>query len=157
MHRCGTIRPRRKKESEESSSLAFIPEQDIPEEAIGKKQQQQPQGSSAADGYMDSFPFKVYRLLAYVEMAKKTHTVSFCPGDMNKPIEFENEIMPLFFNTNRVASFQRQLNQYHFKRVTEGPYRGGFLHKEFLKGIPLSCKNIKRKRMDLSSNMMKVN
>ena len=117
----------------ELSSLAIIPE-DIPEE-----------GSA-----VDSFPFKVYRLLAYAEKAGKTHIISFCPNGktfkIHEPRDFENEIMPLFFNTNRVASFQRQLNQYGFQRVQEGPYRGGFRHEHFIKGHPLSCQNIIRKK-----------
>ena len=105
-----------------------------------------PEGGST----MDSFPFKLYRLLAFVEKEGMTHIISFLPDGTTFKIHdkqaFVTEILPYFFNTNRLASFYRQLNQYSFKRVTKGVFRGGFHNQHFMKGNPLSCKNIMRKK-----------
>ena len=119
--------------------------------------QQQGQGEAASetttwteDGSLDSFPFKLYRLLAFVEKEGKTHIISFLPDGTTFKIHdkqaFVAEILPYFFNTNRFASFYRQLNQYSFKRVTKGVFCGGFHNQHFMKGNPLSCKNIIRKK-----------
>ena len=143
------LAPRAQQECHANQAISAVQQQGQGQ-AISETSAIIPGNQEEEDGSTDSFPFKVYRLLACAEKAGKTHIISFCPDGMafkiHDPCGFEREIMPLFFNTNRVASFQRQLNQYGFKRVTEGHARGGFRHKHFMNGNPLSCKKIIRKK-----------
>jgi hypothetical protein len=41
---------------------------------------------------------------------------------------------------------QRQLNLYGFRRIGEGPDKGGYIHEHFLRGKKSLCKKIKRKK-----------
>jgi hypothetical protein len=43
-------------------------------------------------------------------------------------------------------SFQRQLNIYGFRRIQDGPNRGGYYHPNFIRGSPALLKRIIRKR-----------
>ena len=54
--------------------------------------------------------------------------------------------MPKYFSTNRLASFQRQLNLYGFIRINEGRFRGGYHHEFFQKGKRHLCRKIKRQK-----------
>ena len=56
------------------------------------------------------------------------------------------EIMPNFFSTSKMSSFQRQLNLYGFQRIDDGPEKGGFVHQFFQKGRRSMCNRIKRQR-----------
>jgi len=44
------------------------------------------------------------------------------------------EILPKFFGQTKYRSFRRQLNMWHFHRITEGPNRGAFMHPCFVRG-----------------------
>ncbi|KAI2509439.1 hypothetical protein MHU86_4940 [Fragilaria crotonensis] len=52
--------------------------------------------------------------------------------------------MPRFFRQSRLTSFQRQLNLYGFRRISQGPDNGGYYHELFLKGRMGLCVNMKR-------------
>ena len=93
---------------------------------------------------------KLYRMLEEAERQGKEDIVSFLSHGrafkIHKPKQFEAEIMQKYFTTTRMPSFQRQLNLYGFRRITEGPEKGGYFHDLFLKGEKKLCKKIKRKR-----------
>jgi hypothetical protein len=98
----------------------------------------------------DTFPFKVYRMLMKAEEDDKESIVSFTPSSrafrIHKPIDFATQVMPEYFTTSLMASFQRQLNLYGFRRITEGPDKGAYFHEHFRKGRISLCRNIKRKK-----------
>lgn len=97
----------------------------------------------------ESFPHKLYRMLYEVEREGLGAIVSFLPSGrgftIHKPKDFVAEIMPRYFTTRRVASFQRQLNLYGFRRISEGKEKGAYFHKYFVKGKRSRVQNIKRK------------
>jgi hypothetical protein len=88
-------------------------------------------------GVSEPFPQKLYRMLEEAEANDQEAVLSFFPHGraftVHKPRQFIDEIMPKYFSTNRMSSFQRQLNLYGFRRVTEGRDKGGYFHEFFLK------------------------
>lgn len=96
----------------------------------------------------ESFPHKLYRMLYEAEQDGKDNVVSFLPSGrgfvIHEPRKFE-EIMSRYFTTRRLASFQRQLNLYGFRRISEGKEKGGYFHKFFIKGKRSLTKRIRRK------------
>jgi hypothetical protein len=50
-----------------------------------------------------------------------------------------------------MPSFQRQLNLYGFRRITDGRDKGGYFHDFFLKGQRKLCNNIKRKKTNVQT------
>ena len=101
-------------------------------------------------GATENFPFKLYRILEEAESYGKDDIVSFLSHGraftIHKPRQFVSEIMPKYFTTSRMSSFQRQLNLYGFRRITEGRDKGSYFHDFFLKGKRKLCKKIKRKK-----------
>ncbi|KAL7556255.1 hypothetical protein ACA910_015716 [Epithemia clementina (nom. ined.)] len=95
-----------------------------------------------------SFPQKMYFLLQEMSRQGKEHVVSFVDHGkafmIHKPQLFETEIMPLFFASSRLASFQRQLNIYGFVRISDGPWRGAYKHPSFRQGEKQLVNQIKR-------------
>lgn len=61
-----------------------------------------------------------------------------------KPQIFVGKLMPRYFKQTKYKSFQRQLNLYGFTRINEGPEKGGYRHKYFLKGNKALCQYISR-------------
>lgn len=98
----------------------------------------------------DTFPHKLYRMVAEAEEEGNDNIVSFFAHGkafaIHKPHDFVREIMPKYFTTSRMSSFQRQLNLYGFRRITEGQDKGGYFHDSFLKGRKSLIKQIKRKK-----------
>lgn len=94
------------------------------------------------------FPLKLHNLLEESERDGLQEIVSFQEDGkvftIHHPDRFATELMPKYFNTDRMSSFQRQLNLYGFKRVTEGQYSFG--HKDFIKGERRLSLQIKRKK-----------
>ena len=88
----------------------------------------------------ETFPRKVHRMLLEVESNGRQDVCSFVASGtafrIHKPRAFEEEIMPGYFTTHRVTSFQRQLNTYGFRRHNDGPYRGAYYHPLFLRDRP---------------------
>jgi hypothetical protein len=104
------------------------------------------------NGEAESFPGKLYRLLAEVEREGNTHIVSFTPDEKAFMIHdrdaFMNDVAPKYFRQSRFTSFVRQLNLYGFGRLSYGPNRGAFAHSHFLRGRPELVGEIQRSHQD---------
>jgi len=66
---------------------------------------------------------------------------------VHKPKEFVEKIMPTYFNQTKYASFQRQLNLYGFCRLTQGPDKGAYFHKCFVRGEQGLCRGMIRRKI----------
>lgn len=107
-----------------------------------------PRNSKGAS--VETFPQKLYRMIEEADKEESQEVVSFFPHgrafSIHKPRKFIADFMPRYFSTSRMSSFQRQLNLYGFRRITEGRDKGGYFHEFFLKGRKGLCKKIKRKK-----------
>lgn len=108
------------------------------------------EGARGADDKAETFPFKLHRMLTEAEEQGNDSVLSFLPGGkgfaIHEPRSFVSDIMPQYFTTNRMSSFQRQLNLYGFRRVTDGPNKGAYFHESFSRDKKHDCKHIKRKK-----------
>lgn len=111
-------------------------------------------------GSMDTFPFKLYRMLSILEdlglhdiIAWKSHGRSFqvLHGD-----NFVKVVLPKFFKQTKLTSFQRQLNLYGFKRLLNGPDMGAYYHPLFLREKQFLCKAIFRTKVKGTSKRRKA-
>jgi HSF-type DNA-binding len=95
---------------------------------------------SHSGGVAMPFPIKLHEMLQSIENDGVDDIVSWQPHGrcfvVHKSAHFKKEILPHYFNLNKIASFQRQLNLYGFKRLTKGPDKGGYYHELFLRGRP---------------------
>jgi hypothetical protein len=102
-------------------------------------------------GVTEPFPEKLHRMLEATEREGLSDVVSFFSHgrafSIHKPRRFVAEIMPRFFRQTRLTSFQRQLNLYGFRRISQGPDNGGYYHELFLKGRQGLCVNMKRTKV----------
>jgi hypothetical protein len=100
-------------------------------------------------GKSESFPGKLYRLMAHAEMVRDTHIVSFTPDGrsfkIHDPDAFMKDVAPNYFHQSQFLSFVRQLNLYGFERILLGPDFGAYAHPAFIRGRPELLCNIKRK------------
>mmetsp|Transcript_2006 Transcript_2006/g.4056 ORF Transcript_2006/g.4056 Transcript_2006/m.4056 type:complete len:849 (-) Transcript_2006:92-2638(-) len=71
----------------------------------------------------------------------KAHGRAFCVYDLENFVKF---LIPVHFKQNKWSSFQRQLNIYGFKRLTQGRDSGCYYHESFLRGMPDLCSNLQR-------------
>ena len=101
----------------------------------------------------ESFPIKLYRIIHETEKNGDGHILSFSPSGLSvmihKPEEFVKKIMPKYFTSSRLSSFQRQLNLYGFRRRMGAEDKGGFYHPDFIKNCRNRCLSIKRKVQSL--------
>ena len=106
----------------------------------------------SADSSAETFPFKLHRMMTDVYKEGLTDVVSFLEDDsaffIHKPKTFVESILPKYFTSSRLSSFQRQLNLYSFRRIGDGPMKGSYKHDKFVKGKPELCKLIKRKKTE---------
>lgn len=102
-------------------------------------------------GVTEPFPEKLHHMLEQTEREGLADIVSFYSHGrafaIHKPRRFAEDIMPRFFKQTRLTSFQRQLNLYGFRRISQGPDNGGYYHELFLKGRPGLCVNMKRTKI----------
>ena len=83
-----------------------------------------------------NFPCKLYNMLEH-EVASKDVITWLPQGQAFKVFnvkEFEAHLLPKFFKHSKIASFQRQLNLYGFKRIVKGDDVGAYYHPQFLRG-----------------------
>ena len=100
----------------------------------------------------ESFPMTLHRLLADLEVAGASHIATFVAGGdaflIRNPKEFEDDIVPKYFpRMGSFGSFQRQLNLYDFKRVSQGAHRGAYTHPLFRRQLPMLSRQMKRMKI----------
>eukprot|EP00580_Thalassiosira_gravida_P008497 CAMPEP_0201641742 /NCGR_PEP_ID=MMETSP0493-20130528/24801_1 /ASSEMBLY_ACC=CAM_ASM_000838 /TAXON_ID=420259 /ORGANISM="Thalassiosira gravida, Strain GMp14c1" /LENGTH=763 /DNA_ID=CAMNT_0048115733 /DNA_START=170 /DNA_END=2460 /DNA_ORIENTATION=- len=63
------------------------------------------------------------------------------------PKKFTSEVMGGYFRQSKLTSFQRQLNLYGFRRITQGADAGAYYHELFLRGRALLCNRMQRQKV----------
>jgi hypothetical protein len=90
-------------------------------------------------------------MLERIEEDGYAHVVSWQPHGrcfvVHNPSKFVSEVMPIYFNQTKFASFQRQLNLYGFSRLANGRDKGGYYHDSFLRGKRQLCQNMTRQKI----------
>ena len=103
---------------------------------------------------INAFPVKLYRMLEEVALKGDEDIVGWSPDGLSFQVRdttrFVNEVMSSHFKQSKYKSFQRQLNFYGFRRITNGPNEGAYCHQWFIQGNEEMCKNIRR--LDTQSN-----
>ena len=99
-------------------------------------------------GVTQPFPEKLMDMLA---KEPDTTVVSWLPHGrafiVRKPKAFTADIMPKYFRQTKLTSFQRQLNLYGFRRITQGADAGAYYHELFLRGRPQLCMRMNRQKV----------
>ncbi len=100
-------------------------------------------------GVSQPFPDKLMNMLDR-ETATHPDVVTWCPHGrafvVKKPKVFTAEVMINYFRQSKLTSFQRQLNLYGFRRITQGLDAGAYYHELFLRGRPdLTSKMVRQK------------
>lgn len=101
-------------------------------------------------GVSQPFPEKLMALLDQ-ETSDHPDVISWLPHGraflVRKPKVFTSEIMPNYFRQSKLTSFQRQLNLYGFRRITQGSDGGAYYHELFLRGRPSLCSQMTRQKV----------
>ncbi len=100
-------------------------------------------------GVSQPFPDKLMSMLDR-ETATHPDVVTWCTHGrafiVRKPKVFTAEVMINYFRQSKLTSFQRQLNLYGFRRITQGLDAGAYYHELFLRGRPdLTPKMVRQK------------
>lgn len=101
-------------------------------------------------GVTTPFPEKLMEMLDAESIANPS-IVSWLPHGrafiVRKPKVFTSEIMHNYFRQSKLTSFQRQLNLYGFRRITQGVDAGAYYHELFLRGRPNLCMRMNRQKV----------
>eukprot|EP00934_Nitzschia_sp_Nitz4_P009056 Nitzschia sp. Nitz4//scaffold17_size182527//79834//81297//NITZ4_001851-RA/size182527-snap-gene-0.279-mRNA-1//1//CDS//3329539331//9046//frame0 len=99
-------------------------------------------------GVTQPFPEKLHEML---DSEDEPDVVSWLPHGraflVRNPKEFTDRVMPKYFRQTKLTSFQRQLNLYGFRRLTQGPDAGAYYHELFLRGRPQLCMRMQRQKV----------
>ena len=111
-------------------------------------------------GRTGTFPQKLHQMLSDLERQEGGSDIaSFLPHGrafaIHKPRDFVKHVMPKYFRMSRFSSFQRQLNLYDFRRITEGPDKGAYFHELFVQGRPILSTMMKRNKIKGVKNAQK--
>jgi hypothetical protein len=66
---------------------------------------------------------------------------------IHKPKDFVENVVPIYFQQTKLASFRRQLNLYGFLRISQGPDKGSYYNELFLRGKSFLANRIMRQRV----------
>ncbi|CAJ1959791.1 unnamed protein product [Cylindrotheca closterium] len=95
-----------------------------------------------------SFPQRVYNVLKLCEENDQEHIASWMNDGtafrVHDVVEFERELLPKYFNTQKYASFTRTLCAYGFDCVRTGRQTGIYSHPKFNRNDPAASSMIKR-------------
>lgn len=104
-------------------------------------------------GVTQPFPEKLYEMLSQESSpdGDPSCIVSWLPHGrafiVRKPKMFTTLIMHKYFRQTKLTSFQRQLNLYGFRRITQGADAGAYYHELFLRGRPQLCMRMVRQKV----------
>jgi len=101
-------------------------------------------------GVMMPFPEKLMNMLDRESNSNPTVVSWLSHGRafiVYKPKIFTNDIMAGYFRQSKLTSFQRQLNLYGFRRITQGADAGAYYHELFLRGRPKLCMRMTRQKV----------
>lgn len=104
-------------------------------------------------GVSKPFPEKLHEMLTIESLphTDSTAIVSWLPHGrafiVRTPKQFTSVIMPKYFRQTKLTSFQRQLNLYGFRRITQGPDAGAYYHELFLRGRSQLCMRMVRQKI----------
>lgn len=89
--------------------------------------------AKASGGVNNPFPTILHKLLSETEQLGFEDIISWQPHGrsflIHKPKDFVKEVVPKYFQSTKLSSFQRQLSLYGFVRLTnEGPDKGAYYH-----------------------------
>jgi hypothetical protein len=100
-------------------------------------------------GVTQPFPEKLHEMLT-----KETNVpdiVAWLPHGrafiVRNPKLFTSQVMAKYFRQTKLTSFQRQLNLYGFRRITQGADAGAYYHELFLRGRPQLCMRMVRQKV----------
>lgn len=91
-----------------------------------------------------TFPTKLYDLITHGDSSIirwEDHGRAFRIVNNSR---FSEEILPKCFRHSKLASFQRQLNLYGFRRITKGEDQGAYYHPKFQRGKEQLAKELRR-------------
>ena len=95
------------------------------------------------------FPGKLHRLLRNAEDRGMESIVSWTEDGLafmvHKPDSFI-KILSVFFKQSKFSSFRRQLSNWRFEQILEGPNEGAFYHPLFVKGKESLCARMSRRQ-----------
>jgi hypothetical protein len=106
------------------------------------------------------FPWKLHIMLEQVELTGKASVVSWMPSGKAFKIHnhdvFSKEVLPYYFRSGTLKSFQRNLSIYQFKRERIGSESGSYRNDLFNRGNRNLCQFIKRKEVNARLSAQKV-
>lgn len=107
--------------------------------------------SVSRGGVVTPFPWKLHDMLENVVTDGFVDYVSWQPHGrafaVKDATSFVNQVLPIYFNQSKFASFQRQLNLYGFRRFTKGEDKGCYFHEWFLRGKRALCHGMSRQKV----------
>eukprot|EP00980_Cylindrotheca_fusiformis_P028711 scaffold22639_cov105-Cylindrotheca_fusiformis.AAC.5 len=113
------------------------------------KQIEQPVEQKQDNSKSAFFPAKLHQLLEDAERLNFAHIVSWTEDgrafQIHDQKEFVSNIMNIYFDQSKFASFRRQLNLYGFNRTRTNNNRNMYFHESFLQGHPKLCEKMYRR------------
>jgi len=92
-----------------------------------------------------TFPYKLFQMVSNCTDESVCRFVArgraFLVVDKDR---FVQEVLPRYCRQTKWGSFQRQLHNYGFERIANGPHRGAFYHELFVQGQPGLMTFVKR-------------
>ena len=104
----------------------------------------------AESGRIPSFPVKMHAILSKPNLkhivAWDDHGRSFKILDQQ---QFEQHILPKYFQQSKIASFYRLINGWNFRRIqsNDNPNFNSYYEEHFLRNMPWLCKKMKRPKI----------
>jgi HSF-type DNA-binding len=103
--------------------------------------------SPKAKGSIAPFPMKLFEMIQQMDSDGLAHIVSWQPHgrcfQVHQPSTFQ-KLLHNYFKQSKIASFQRQLNLYNFRRLTVGSDKGSYYHEFFLRNRPDLLPQVRR-------------
>jgi hypothetical protein len=109
-----------------------------------KQSKQSPIRGSAST----QFPGKLHELVTYCEREGLEDIITWVHDGQAILVHDPERLLKLLphfgFSQTKYRSFQRQLNMWHWERILEGPFKGGWIHPYFVRGNKSLCSLMSR-------------